>query len=60
MQLSIGNLFIDIEDLMEEQRITDFFHALINEMGIELLNDFWLEAQERGLTQYVEDVSEID
>lgn len=53
-------MFIDIDDLTEEQRINDFFHALVNEMGIELLNDLWLEAQERGLTQYVEDVSSID
>lgn len=57
--MSIGNLFVDIEDLMEEERINDFLHALINEMGIELLNDLWVEAEERGFTQYVEDVSRI-
>lgn len=42
---------------MEEQRITDFIHALINELGIELLNDVWVEAQDRGIVQYAEDVS---
>ncbi|XP_037806792.1 uncharacterized protein LOC119600556 [Lucilia sericata] len=55
IELSIGDLFIDIENLMEEQRITDFLHALINEMGIELLNDVWVEAQDRGIVKYVED-----
>ncbi|XP_065354413.1 uncharacterized protein LOC135948890 [Calliphora vicina] len=55
IELSIGDLFIDIENLMEEQRITDFLHALINELGIELLNDVWIEAQDRGIVQYAED-----
>lgn len=26
---------------MEEDRINDFIHALVNEMGVELLGDVW-------------------
>ncbi|KAH8311212.1 hypothetical protein KR044_004977 [Drosophila immigrans] len=41
IELHLGDLHIDFENLMEEQRITDFLHALINEMGVELLGDAW-------------------
>ncbi|KAM7362564.1 uncharacterized protein ACRADG_013185 isoform 2-T4 [Cochliomyia hominivorax] len=54
IELSIGNLFVDFENLMEEPRINAFVHALINELGIELLNDIWVEAQDRGIIQYAE------
>ncbi|XP_075145440.1 uncharacterized protein LOC142220282 [Haematobia irritans] len=56
VELSIGEIWINIEELIEEPRVNDFFHALINEMGIELLNDVWVEAQEKGVVQYIEDM----
>lgn len=56
-QLSIGDLWVNIEDLIEEPRVNDFLHAVINELGIELLNDVWEEAQEKGIVQYIENVS---
>ncbi|XP_013119594.1 uncharacterized protein LOC106096400 [Stomoxys calcitrans] len=56
IELSIGELWVNIEDIIEEPRINDFFHALINELGIELLNDVWVEAQEKGIVGYVENL----
>lgn len=56
MQINIGDLWVNIEDLIEEPRVNDFVHALINEMGIELLNDIWVEAQSKGAIEYVENV----
>lgn len=55
IEISIGDLFLNIEDVIEEPRINDFLHALINEMGIELLNDLWVEAQGRGIIEFIED-----
>lgn len=41
IDLHLGDLKINFDNLMEEERITDFIHALINEMGVELLGDIW-------------------
>lgn len=59
MQISLGGLYLNIEDVVEEPRINEFLHAVINELGIELLNDVWVEAQEKGAVKFVENVSEI-
>lgn len=37
----MGDLKINFENLLEEKRINDFVHALVNEMGVELLGDIW-------------------
>ncbi|XP_062127351.1 uncharacterized protein LOC133839705 [Drosophila sulfurigaster albostrigata] len=41
IQLHLGDLKINFDNLMEEERINDFLHALINELGVELLGDAW-------------------
>ncbi|KAL7728561.1 hypothetical protein ACLKA6_012562 [Drosophila palustris] len=41
IELHMGDLKINFDNLMEEPRITEFLHALVNEMGIELLGDIW-------------------
>ncbi|XP_034486339.1 uncharacterized protein LOC117790840 [Drosophila innubila] len=41
IELHLGDLKINFDNLMEEERITDFIHALVNEMGVELLGDIW-------------------
>lgn len=48
---------MNIKNLTEEPRLNHFLHALINEMGIELLNDLWVIAQDKGVTKYIEKVS---
>ncbi|XP_037947583.1 uncharacterized protein LOC119679350 [Teleopsis dalmanni] len=42
LTISINDININFENLIEEDRINDFFHALVNEMSIELLNDAWV------------------
>ncbi|XP_017064820.1 uncharacterized protein LOC108103730 [Drosophila eugracilis] len=41
IELHLGALRINFDNLMEEERINDFIHALVNEMGVELLGDVW-------------------
>ncbi|KAH8332671.1 hypothetical protein KR074_008785 [Drosophila pseudoananassae] len=41
IQLHLGDLKIHFESLLEEERVNDFIHALVNEMGVELLGDIW-------------------
>ncbi|EDW42094.1 uncharacterized protein LOC6606303 [Drosophila sechellia] len=41
IELRLGGLWINFDNLMEEDRINDFIHALVNEMGVELLGDVW-------------------
>ncbi|XP_005180768.1 uncharacterized protein LOC101890822 [Musca domestica] len=54
IEISLGGLYLNIEDVVEEPRINEFLHAVINELGIELLNDVWVEAQEKGAVKFVE------
>ncbi|XP_017035544.1 uncharacterized protein [Drosophila kikkawai] len=39
--LHLGDLKINFENLLEEERVNEFIHALVNEMGVELLGDVW-------------------
>ncbi|EDV92587.1 uncharacterized protein LOC6563153 [Drosophila grimshawi] len=55
IELHLGDLKMDLENLMEEERINDFIHALINEMGVELLGDIW----DFGHDSVVEKVEDI-
>ncbi|XP_017856627.1 PREDICTED: uncharacterized protein LOC108609379 [Drosophila arizonae] len=41
IELLLGDLKVHFENLMEEERIDIFLHDLINEMGVELLDDVW-------------------
>ncbi|KAI8046129.1 uncharacterized protein LOC128266530 [Drosophila gunungcola] len=41
IELHLGDLKINFENLLEEERINEFIHALVNEMGVELLGDVW-------------------
>ncbi|XP_030565906.1 uncharacterized protein LOC115766255 [Drosophila novamexicana] len=41
IEMRMGDLKINFENLLEEKRINDFVHALVNEMGVELLGDIW-------------------
>jgi len=41
IELHMGDLKMNLDNLMEEKRITDFIHDLVNEMGVELLGDIW-------------------
>lgn len=41
IEMHLGDLHINFDNLMEEKRINDFIHALVNEMGVELLGDLW-------------------
>ncbi|KAH8346253.1 hypothetical protein KR067_013731 [Drosophila pandora] len=41
IKLHLGDLKINFESLLEEERVNDFIHALVNEMGVELLSDIW-------------------
>lgn len=41
IELLLGDLKVNFENLMEEERIDIFLHDLINEMGVELLGDVW-------------------
>ncbi|XP_073825647.1 uncharacterized protein [Musca autumnalis] len=54
IEISLGGLWANIEDVIEEPRVNAFLHAVINELGIELLNDVWVEAQNMGAVKFVE------
>ncbi|XP_017057477.1 uncharacterized protein LOC108098832 [Drosophila ficusphila] len=41
INIQLGNLYINFDNLLEEERVNDFIHALVNEMGVELLGDVW-------------------
>ncbi|TDG45711.1 hypothetical protein AWZ03_007849 [Drosophila navojoa] len=41
IDILLGDLKVNFENLMEEERIDLFLHDLINEMGVELLGDVW-------------------
>lgn len=41
IELQLGNLWINFDNLVEEERVNEFIHALINELGVELLGDIW-------------------
>ncbi|XP_036345460.1 uncharacterized protein LOC118754680 [Rhagoletis pomonella] len=45
IKITVGELYIDFENLLEDERINDFFHALVNELGLELLTDLWTYEQ---------------
>ncbi|CAD6991467.1 unnamed protein product [Ceratitis capitata] len=55
IQIQIGGVYIDFENLLEEERINDFFHALINELGLELLGDLWMD-KNAFVEQYLQEV----
>ncbi|EDW85123.1 uncharacterized protein Dwil_GK14489 [Drosophila willistoni] len=42
----LGGIHIDFPNLIEEQRVNDFFHDLINQIGVELLGDVWSYEQD--------------
>ncbi|XP_023176185.2 uncharacterized protein LOC111603011 [Drosophila hydei] len=41
IEILLGDLKMYFQNLMEEERIDNFIHNLINEMGVELLGDVW-------------------
>ncbi|XP_017845485.1 uncharacterized protein LOC108601997 [Drosophila busckii] len=41
IDMLLGDLKINFDNLLEEERINNFVHALVNEMGVELLGDIW-------------------
>lgn len=51
----MGDLKMNFDNLMEEERINLFIHDLVNEMGVELLGDIW----DYGQTPVVNRVEEV-
>ncbi|KAH8346669.1 hypothetical protein KR084_007838 [Drosophila pseudotakahashii] len=51
IEMQLGNLWINFDNLMEEERINEFIHALINEMGVELLGDIWDYGQDTVISK---------
>ncbi|XP_068154147.1 uncharacterized protein [Drosophila tropicalis] len=41
IEFRLGDLYINFDNLLAEKRVNDFFHDLINQMGVELLGDIW-------------------
>ncbi|XP_030376361.1 uncharacterized protein LOC115625453 [Scaptodrosophila lebanonensis] len=46
IEMYLGGLNVDFQNLLEEERINEFIHALINELGVELLDDIWTYEQD--------------
>lgn len=46
IDLYLGDLKMNFDNLMEEERINAFIHDLVNELGLELLGDLWDYGQE--------------
>lgn len=55
IELYLGDLKMHFDNLMEEDRINEFIHALVNELGVELLGDIW----DYGQTPVVSKVEEV-
>lgn len=55
IELYLGDLKMNFDNLMEEDRINEFIHALVNELGVELLGDIW----DYGQTPVVSKVEEV-
>lgn len=51
----LGDLKMNFDNLLEEERINQFIHDLVNEMGVELLGDIW----DYGQTPVVDRVEEV-
>ncbi|BFF89362.1 uncharacterized protein DMAD_08140 [Drosophila madeirensis] len=51
IELYLGDLKINFDNLLEEERINDFVHALVNELGVELLDDIWSYEQGTVVTK---------
>uniref|UniRef100_A0A1A9WSF0 Lipid-binding serum glycoprotein N-terminal domain-containing protein n=1 Tax=Glossina brevipalpis TaxID=37001 RepID=A0A1A9WSF0_9MUSC len=43
---NIGEALFKIDQLIEDQQIDSFVHQVINELGLELLNDLWMDNNE--------------
>ncbi|KAH8295344.1 hypothetical protein KR018_010146 [Drosophila ironensis] len=41
IELHLGDLKVNFDNLLEEERVNEFIHALVNELGVELLGDIW-------------------
>ncbi|XP_039955343.1 uncharacterized protein LOC120771421 [Bactrocera tryoni] len=52
--VTVGEIYMDFENLLEEERINDFFHALVNELGLELLGDLWIDEKDFS-EQYIQE-----
>lgn len=46
---------MDFENLLEEERINNFLHALVNEIGLELLGELWTD-EKYFVEQYIQEV----
>lgn len=55
IEMYLGDLKMNFDNLMEEERINSFIHDLVNEMGVELLGDIW----DYGQTPVVNKVEEV-
>lgn len=55
IELYLGDLKMNFDNLMEEDRINEFIHALVNELGVELLGDIW----DYGQTPVVSKLEEV-
>lgn len=55
IEFYMGDLKMNFDNLMEEERINLFIHDLVNEMGVELLGDIW----DYGQTPVVNRVEEV-
>uniref|UniRef100_A0A1A9V148 Lipid-binding serum glycoprotein N-terminal domain-containing protein n=1 Tax=Glossina austeni TaxID=7395 RepID=A0A1A9V148_GLOAU len=42
----IGQALFNIDQLIEDPQIDNFVHEMINDLGVELLNDLWMEKNE--------------
>lgn len=47
---------MDFENLLEEERINNFWHALVNELGLELLGELWIDEKD-FVEQYIQVVT---
>ncbi|XP_011191243.2 uncharacterized protein LOC105217767 [Zeugodacus cucurbitae] len=54
IKITVGEIYMDFENLLEEERINNFLHALVNELGLELLGDLWTDEKDLA-EQYIQD-----
>nr|XP_014097715.1 uncharacterized protein LOC106622903 [Bactrocera oleae] len=51
--ITVGEIYMDFENLLEEERINNFWHALVNELGLELLGELWIDEKD-FVEQYIQ------
>ncbi|KAL9872246.1 uncharacterized protein ACN427_014207 isoform 3-T3 [Glossina fuscipes fuscipes] len=50
IRFDIGQALLNIDQLIEDPQIDNFVHEMINDLGVELLNDLWMEKNETIIT----------